>query len=129
MRRAACTLLTILGAIGTASLAPADGLTFATWNVADLHHETGVALRERSVAREDVDYARLAATAKRIAGDVIALQEIGSPAALERIFPSADYHLIMSDRYGRATRRDRPGKGTSSRLSPSPGRPFRSFRT
>lgn len=72
--------------------------------------ETGVALRERSVAREDVDYARLAATAKRIAGDVIALQEIGSPAALERIFPSADYHLIMSDRYGPGDEARPPGE-------------------
>ena len=99
MKLGTCVLLTILGAIGTVSRAPADALTLATWNVADLHHETGVALRIGSVAREDVDYARLAAAAKRIGGDVIALQEIGSLAALERIFPTGDYHLIMSDRY------------------------------
>ncbi|MDE0697789.1 MAG: endonuclease/exonuclease/phosphatase family protein [Boseongicola sp.] len=99
MRHAACALFTFIGVIATFYQASADGLTFATWNVADLHHETGMPLRNGSVAREDVDYARLAATAKRIAGDVIALQEVGSPAALERIFPSADYHLIISDRY------------------------------
>ena len=98
MKHAVCALLTI-GAIGAATQAPAGGLTFATWNIADLHHETGIALRNGSVAREDVDYVRLAATAKRLEADVIALQEVGSPKALGRIFSPGDYHLIVSDRY------------------------------
>lgn len=98
MKHAVCALV-LFAAIGSATQGLAGGLTFATWNVADLHHETGEPLRNGSVAREDVDYSRLAATAKRLDADVIALQEIGSPAALERIFSSENYHLIVSDRY------------------------------
>ncbi len=98
VKHAACALV-LFATIGSAAQGLADGLTLATWNVADLHHETGEPLRNWSVAREDVDYSRLAATAKRLDADVIALQEIGSPAALERIFSSEDYHLIVSDRY------------------------------
>lgn len=98
VKHAACALL-LFATIGSAAQGLADGLTLATWNVADLHHETDEPLRDWSVARKDVDYLRLAATARRLEADVIALQEIGSPAALERIFPSEDYHLIVSDRY------------------------------
>ncbi|MCY4139576.1 MAG: endonuclease/exonuclease/phosphatase family protein [Rhodobacteraceae bacterium] len=98
MRIAVCALMFFVG-IGFGTAVPADGLTFATWNIANLHHETGIPLRNGSVAREDIDYERLAETAERIDADIVALQEIGSPAALERIFPADDYHLIVSDRY------------------------------
>lgn len=98
VKHAICAFL-ISGTIGFLTQTAVDGITFATWNIANLHHETGVSLRNRSVAREDADYARLAATAERLDADVVALQEIGSPAALERIFSSANYHLIVSDRY------------------------------
>jgi len=83
----------------TATASFAVELTLATWNIANLHHETGVPLRDGSAAREDVDYERLAETAASLAADVIALQEIGSPAALERIFSPDDYHLVISGRY------------------------------
>jgi endonuclease/exonuclease/phosphatase family metal-dependent hydrolase len=77
----------------------AEDITFASWNIANLHHETGVALRDGSFAREDVDYERLAVIAVTLEADIIGLQEIGSPSALERIFPSSLYHLVVSDRY------------------------------
>ena len=86
-------------AIGASTPVLADSLTFATWNIANLHHETGVSLRSGSVAREDIDYERLAETADRLGADIVALQEIGSPAALERVFSPDEYHLVMSDRY------------------------------
>jgi len=63
------------------------GWRIGTWNIANLHHESGVALRDGSVARDDVDFDRLAAFAADLDLDIIALQEIGSPAAAARIFP------------------------------------------
>lgn len=77
----------------------AEDISFASWNIANLHHETGVPLRDRAFAREDLDFDRLSAVAESLDADIIALQEIGSPAALMRVFPSSDYHLVMSDRY------------------------------
>lgn len=77
----------------------AEDFTFASWNIANLHHETGVPLREGSLPREDVDYERLAAVANELDADIIGLQEIGSLAALERIFSPDAYHLVISDRY------------------------------
>lgn len=97
-----------LASVATASTASyADELSLATWNIANLHHETGVSLRDGSAARQDVDFERLAETVASLAADIIALQEIGSPAALERIFSSDDYHLVISDRYT-AGDEDRP---------------------
>lgn len=82
-------------------------LRIGTWNIANLHHETGVPLRSGSFAREDIDYERLAALAADLDLDIVALQEVGSPRAAERIFPPADYHIVMSDRY-QAGDEDRP---------------------
>lgn len=84
-----------------------DGLRIATWNIANLHHETGVALRSRAFAREEIDYTRLADLAAQMDLDIVALQEIGSPRAARRIFPEDQYHLVMSDRY-EAGAEDRP---------------------
>lgn len=74
-------------------------LRIGTWNIANLHHETGVGLRGSALPRDDEDYARLAEVARFLDLDIGALQEIGSPAALKRVFPPEDYHLVMSDRY------------------------------
>ncbi len=84
---------------GTALPSFADELTIVSWNIANLHHETGVALRDRAVARQDIDYSRLSEIALGLNADIVALQEIGSPSALARIFPASDYHLLLSDRY------------------------------
>ena len=84
-----------------------DALRIGTWNIANLHHETGVALRSRAFAREDIDYERLADLAVEMDLDIVALQEIGSPRAARRIFPEDQYHLVMSDRY-EAGAEDRP---------------------
>lgn len=74
-------------------------LKLATWNIANLHHETGVALRMGAPEREVDDYSVLAKMAKHVDADIVALQEIGSPAALSRVFPREKYHLVMSGRY------------------------------
>lgn len=86
---------------------PVDALRIGTWNIANLHHETGVALRSRAFAREDRDYDRLAELAAEMDLDIVALQEIGSPKAARRIFPEDKYHLVMSDRYEEGAE-DRP---------------------
>ncbi len=81
------------------SIDASDTLRIATWNIANLHHETGVPLRSGSAAREDIDYERLANLAAQLNLDVAALQEVGSPAAVERVFPASEYHIVISDRY------------------------------
>lgn len=76
-----------------------DTLRIGTWNIANLHHETGVGLRGSALPRDDEDYARLAEVVVSMDLDIAALQEIGSPTALARVFPPEDYHLVLSDRY------------------------------
>jgi predicted secreted acid phosphatase/endonuclease/exonuclease/phosphatase family metal-dependent hydrolase len=79
--------------------AHAAELKIGTWNIANLHHENNFALREGAQARDAEDYDRLRAYAATLDLDIVALQEIGSPQALARIFPAKDYHLIISSRY------------------------------
>jgi predicted secreted acid phosphatase len=74
-------------------------LRIGTWNVANLHHEDNVALRAGAQARDAQDFDRLKAFAGSLKLDIVALQEIGSPRALARIFPEDEYHLMMSERY------------------------------
>ena len=80
-------------------LAASHELRIATWNIANLHHESGVALRDGAIARDDIDYDRLRNAAGRLNADIVVLQEIGSLAALARIFPEKEYHLSISGRY------------------------------
>lgn len=87
------------GETDTDGPAHSSELRLATWNIANLHHESGVALRGGAVARDDIDYTRLAEFADMQAWDIVALQEIGSPKAARRVFPENKYHLVMSDRY------------------------------
>lgn len=76
-----------------------DSLRIGTWNIANLHHETGIPLRAGAFARDEEDYERLAALVSTMALDIVALQEVGSPAAVRRIFPEDEYHVVMSERY------------------------------
>ncbi|KZK95020.1 MULTISPECIES: endonuclease/exonuclease/phosphatase family protein [unclassified Pseudovibrio] len=92
-------LCTAAFALCSSFSASADTLRIGTWNIANLHHEEGVPLRDRAFARDAEDYARLAMVAKELDLDIAALQEIGSPAALLKVFPSDQYHLVVSDRY------------------------------
>lgn len=77
----------------------ADEVRFGTWNITNLHHESGVPLRDRATPRDDLDYERLREFADSLELDIVALQEIGSPLAAARVFPAEEYHLIMSDDY------------------------------
>lgn len=74
-------------------------LKLVTWNIANLHHENDIPLRDRSEQRDQEDYDRLAGIAKNLGGHIFALQEVGSPAAIARVFPANDYHTFISERY------------------------------
>ena len=77
----------------------ADTLRIGTWNIANLHHENNVPLRDRAAARDAEDFSRLKAIAGSLNLDIAFLQEIGSPAAIERLFPPDQYHSVISSRY------------------------------
>lgn len=96
---AGCETLANTGISMTLPASQSSSLRIGTWNIANLHHETGVSLRPNGVARDEEDYSRLAILAEALDLDVIALQEIGSPKAANRIFPSEKYHLVMSHAY------------------------------
>ena len=89
----------VLVALAATNPASAAELRIGTWNIANLHHEEGVPLRPGAQARDAEDFGRLRGYAASLNLDIIALQEIGSPQALARIFPESDYHLVMSARY------------------------------
>lgn len=96
------------GLVLTIGSAQAETIRIGAWNIQDLHHEEGVHLRAfnsgRSVERTAADFALLIEYRDKFgrdakSADVIALQEIGTKAALDRLFPSAEYHTIMSPRW------------------------------
>ncbi|WP_108814375.1 endonuclease/exonuclease/phosphatase family protein [Loktanella sp. Alg231-35] len=85
-----------------------DPLVLGAWNIQDLHHQKGVHLRDfdgfLSVKRRTEDF-ELLEKYRDLFGrggqpaDVIALQEIGTRAALERLFAPSEYITIMSPRW------------------------------
>ena len=81
--------------------ASAETLRIGAWNIANLHHKEDVPLRDKAQPRKSEDYDRLREYAATLGLDIVALQEIGSPQALARIFPAKDYHLIISPLYER----------------------------
>ena len=83
------------------SLSATELLRVASWNIANLHHEAGVPLRDGAIPRDASDYERLRQVARSLRADIVSAQEIGSPTALRLIFPEEKYHLIVSDQYQR----------------------------
>jgi len=81
------------------SLAAAETITIATWNLNNLHHEIGMPLRDRAPARSAEDYAILRKYAKRLNADIVALQEVNGPKAARLVFPEAQYDFYFSGRY------------------------------
>lgn len=93
------SFIAIFTALLVSTSVHADEIKIATWNIANLHHEDNVALRDRAEPRDQEDYDRLAEYASELNADIIGLQEIGSPAAIKRIFSEDEYHIFISDRY------------------------------
>lgn len=72
----------------------AQGLKIASWNLEHLAEQDGLGCRPRT----ESDYAALRAYAKRLDADVVAFQEVESAAAAARVFPSAEYSVVISTR-------------------------------
>jgi exonuclease III len=76
-----------------------DTVRVASWNINNLNDLAGVPLRDRAPIREDNDYVLLQKYASKLDADVIALQEMGNPAAVRRVFPEAEWEMVFSGRY------------------------------
>jgi endonuclease/exonuclease/phosphatase family metal-dependent hydrolase len=86
----------------------ADTLRIGSWNIQDFHRAENFSLRDfgdiKSVKRQPNDFAALAKYRNLFSrdgtpADVLALQEIGTKAALEKLFPADTYLTIMSRRW------------------------------
>ena len=74
----------------------APTITVAAWNMEHLAERNGSGCRPRT----DVDYAAMRAYVDAMAADVIALQEVESKAAAERVFDPARYTVLIEQRVG-----------------------------
>ena len=81
------------------SIAPAmaEDVRFASWNVANFTELAGVELRpDIGTKRYAADFDTLKRYATVLKADVISLQEIGTPAAAELLFPTPDFTVYAS---------------------------------
>ncbi len=82
--------------VGVATIgATAESITMATWNIEHLRDMEG----EGRAARTENDYRRLRHYARLLDADVIAVQEVENPEALQRVFDPARYIMFLSDRH------------------------------
>ncbi len=84
--------------------ANADVLRIGAWNIQNLHHDEDHELFPWGTSRTQDDYDLLVKYRDLFgrdgrAPDVVALQEIGTLEAAERIFPPSDYQIVMSSRH------------------------------
>jgi exonuclease III len=101
-------LLSLSIFILTITAAQSKTYRIGAWNIQDLHHQEGFSLRQFgdffSKKRKASDFELLLKYRDQFGkdgkpADVVALQEIGTKAALERIFPSSEYETLMSKRH------------------------------
>ncbi|MBE0368792.1 endonuclease/exonuclease/phosphatase family protein [Pseudoalteromonas aurantia] len=78
----------------TTSTQTTNDLVVATWNIEHLAAQNNQGCK----GRENSDYAALTAYKNRIDADIYALQEVGSVAAVHRVFDSADWQVFISNR-------------------------------
>jgi endonuclease/exonuclease/phosphatase family metal-dependent hydrolase len=80
------------------SLEPASAqLRLATWNIQTL--TTGKSVFDDQPVRQPGDLEPLQSYARGIAADIIALQEVASPAAIGLIFPVAEWIICISGQF------------------------------
>lgn len=84
-----------LGATSTPSVERGP-LRLAAWNMEHLAEANGTGCRTRT----DADYEALRAYAEALNADVIAVQEVESKAAVERVFDPSRYVVVVEDRAG-----------------------------
>lgn len=88
--------LSLSGCVG-APISPSPGignLRLAAWNMEHLAEANGLGCRPRT----DADYLALRDYAEALNADVIAVQEVESKAAVERVFDPSRYVVIVEDR-------------------------------
>lgn len=71
-------------------------LKLASWNMEHLAERNGSGCRPRT----DADYAAMRAYVEDLGADVIAIQEVESQAAAERVFDPATYTVVVEERIG-----------------------------
>jgi hypothetical protein len=91
-------------AFAVAVCAPAASLAempvrVATWTIDSLNDKSREPLRPGAPIRADEDYGLLSEYRARLGADVVALQGIGSAAAVARVFPAEEYEIIFSGRF------------------------------
>ena len=85
----------------------ASALTLAAWNLEHLNAASHVGC----VSRQDADYAVIRTQIARLTPDLVAIQEVENEAAAARVFPAADWQVVLSSRPEvgqRASCRERP---------------------
>lgn len=76
------------------SVAVADVLRFAAWNLEHLDDSPG----EGCIARTTEDYIPIANWIEKLEADVIAFQEVENTAAAHRVFPASEWDIVISTR-------------------------------
>ena len=89
----------LVGLLLVVNTAYSDPVRIASWNLNNLHHISGEALRSRAPVRVEEDFAVLRQYVHRLDADVVALQEVNGPKAARRLFPESEYELYFSGRY------------------------------
>lgn len=85
----------------------ASALTLAAWNLEHLNAAAHVGC----VPRRDADYEAIRAQVARLGPDLVAIQEVENETAAARVFPAADWQIVLSSRPEvgqRAPCRERP---------------------
>ncbi len=85
----------------------ASALTLAAWNLEHLNAASHVGC----VPRRDADYEALRTQIARLGPDLVAIQEVENKTAAARVFPAADWQVVLSSRPEvgqRAPCRERP---------------------
>ncbi|KTG21289.1 hypothetical protein AUR67_06805 [Pseudoalteromonas sp. XI10] len=88
------SLALLLFAALNSNLANAKSLRVASWNTEHLAAHNGAGCK----ARDTESYTQMRQYAQSLDADIIALQEVGSLAAVERVFPASQWQIIMSSR-------------------------------
>lgn len=81
-------------AVVLASVASAESLHIATWNVEHLNEDNDAGC----IPRTDDDYTYIADRIVDLDADVVAIQEVESAQAAYRVFPESEWLVVMSDR-------------------------------
>lgn len=96
-------LLALLFLLLTAPAAGQTTIRLAAWNIADLTHLENTPLRPGiSPVRRAADFAALGRYAAALDADIVALQEIGTVAAAELLFPAPAFTVYPSARLAAA---------------------------